>query len=198
MDYEFFYLGLQALAKKKAGPLQLPPETAPTLIFSCLMYHKTCHNFCNSGKPIFDQSGSNNTLINMIGDMIGELTGKVVGKRIVRCHGGDLKIERTIESRGKVLGTEVTFIATMKAKERTQGGMYSEGNGVLMTMAGEKVILHGSAIGMMGKGGTMSMRGIRYAQTTAPALSRLNNIGILLEIEIMQDGTVHDKMWEWK
>ena len=134
----------------------------------------------------------------MIGEMIGELTGKVVGKRIVRCHGSDLKIERTIESKGKVLGMEVTFIATMKGTERTQGGMYSEGNGVMMTMNGEKVILHGSAIGMMGKGGAMSMRGIRYAQTAAPALSRLNNIGLLLEIEILPDGTVHDKMWEWK
>lgn len=134
----------------------------------------------------------------MIGDMIGELTGKVTGQRIVRCHGSELKIEKTMESKGKILGTEVTFLATTKAKERAQGGMYAEGNGVMMTMSGEKVILHGSAIGTMGKGGSMSMRGVRYAQTTAPALSRLNNVAILLEIEIMPDGTVRDKMWEWK
>ena len=134
----------------------------------------------------------------MIGDMICELTGKVTGKRIVRCHGSDLKIERTIESKGKILGIEVTFIASIKAKERNQGGVYSEGNSVMMTMSGEKVILNGSAIGMMGKGGASSMHGIRYAQTTAPALSRLNSIGILLEVEILADGTVHDKMWEWK
>jgi hypothetical protein len=50
----------------------------------------------------------------------------------------------------------------------------------------------------MGKGGSTSMRGIRYAQTTAPALIKLNNIALLLEIEIMPDGTVKDKMWEWK
>jgi hypothetical protein len=76
--------------------------------------------------------------------------------------------------------------------------MYSEGNGVMMTMAGEKVVLQGSAIGMMGKGGSMSMRGVRYAQTTAPGLIRLNNVAILLEMEIMPDGTVKDKLWEWK
>ena len=134
----------------------------------------------------------------MIGDMIGELTGKVIGKRVVQCHGSELKIERTIESKGKILGTDVTFIATIKAKERPQGGMYSEGNGVMMTAAGEKVTLHGSGIGTMGKGGSASMRGIRYAQTTAPALIKLNNIALLLEIEIMPDGTVKDKMWEWK
>ena len=49
----------------------------------------------------------------MIGDMIGELTGKIVGQRIIRRHHtGELKIERTIESKGKILGTDVTFIAT--------------------------------------------------------------------------------------
>jgi hypothetical protein len=153
---------------------------------------------CNADKPICHQRGSNNLLINMIGDKIGELTGKVIGKRIVRYHGGEAKIERTIESRGKVLGVEVTFLATLWAKERAHGGTYSEGNGFMMTMAGEKVILHGSAIGTMGKSGTMSVRGVRYAQTTAPALARLNTMAILLEVEITADGTVTDTMWEWK
>ena len=134
----------------------------------------------------------------MMGEMIGELTGKVTGKRIVRCHGSDLKIERTIEARGKILGTDVSFIATVKAKEREQGGFYNEGNGVMMTMSGEKAVLHGSAIGMMGKDGSMSVRGIRYAQTSAPSLSRLNKVAILLEMEIMADGSVKDRMWEWK
>jgi len=134
----------------------------------------------------------------MMGEMIGELTGRVTGKRIIRCHGRELKIERTIESKGKILGTEVSFIATVRAHEREQGGFYNEGNGVIMTMNGDKAILHGSAIGMMGKDGAMSLRGIRYAQSSAPSLSRLNKVAILLEVEITADGTVKDKMWEWK
>ena len=135
----------------------------------------------------------------MIGDMIGELTGKVVGQRIIRHHHTpDIKIERTLESKGKILGTDVTFIATIKMRERVQGGMYAEGDGVMMTMKGEKVILHGSGISVAMKGMGWSMRGIRYAQTTAPALSRLNNVALVFELEIMPDGTVHDKWWEWK
>ncbi len=134
----------------------------------------------------------------MIGDVIGEFTGKVTGKRLVRCHGGELKLERTIESKGKIFGTEVTFLATVKMKERPEGGMYAEGNGVMMTMTGDKVILHGSGISTSMKGGTMSQRGIRYAQTKSPAFSRLNNVGLVFEIEVMPDGTVKDKMWEWK
>src|SRR5512137_102461 len=135
----------------------------------------------------------------MIGDMIGELTGKVVGQRIIRRHhSGELKLERTIEAKGKVLGTEVTFIATTRAWERPQGGMYADGNGVLMTAKGEKVILHGSGISVAGKGPGVTMRGIRYAQTASPSLARLNNVGMVFELEIMPDGTVHDKWWEWK
>jgi hypothetical protein len=137
-------------------------------------------------------------VIDMIGEMIGELTGKIVGQRLIRCHDGALKMERTVESKGKILGVDVTFLATMKLKERPQGGMFVEGNGVMMTMTGEKVILHGSGISVGGKGPAMSMRGVRYAQTSAPALSRLNNVVLVAEIETMADGTVRDKMWEWK
>lgn len=138
-------------------------------------------------------------VINMIGEMIGELTGKVVGQRIIRHHHTtELKMERTMESKGKILGIDVTFIATIRSWERPQGGMYSEGNGIMMTMKGEKVILHGSGISVTGKGAGMSMRGVRYAQTASPSLSRLDNVALVFEMEIMPDGTFHDKWWEWK
>jgi hypothetical protein len=42
------------------------------------------------------------------------------------------------------------------------------------------------------------MRGARYAQTASPSFSRLNNVVLVFELEIMPDGTVHDKWWEWK
>jgi hypothetical protein len=133
----------------------------------------------------------------MIGDMIGELTGKVVGQRIVRSHHGELKIEKSMESKGKILGMEVTFIATIKFRERPQGGMFVSGNGIMTTMKGDKVTLHGSGISIAGKGPGMSMRGVRYAQTTSPSFIRLNNAALVFEIETLSDGTVHDKWWEW-
>jgi hypothetical protein len=134
----------------------------------------------------------------MIGDMIGELTGKIVGQRVIRRRYGELKIEKSMDSKGKILGMDVTFISTVKFRERPQGGMYVEGNGIMMTMKGEKVVLHGSGISIAGKGPGMSMRGIRYAQTASPSLNRLNNVALVFEIETMPDGTVHDRMWEWK
>lgn len=136
-------------------------------------------------------------VITMIGDVIGELTGKIIGERIVRHHHGEVMFEKTMESRGKILGTEVTLFATIKVRERPQGGMFAKGNGVLLTATGEKVILSGSGISIPGKD-HMSMRGMRYAQTTIPAFARLNNVGLAFEIEMMKDGAVRDKMWEWK
>ena len=133
----------------------------------------------------------------MIGDVIGELTGKIIGERIVRHHHGEVLFEKTMESKGKIFGMEMTLFATMKVRERPQGGMYAKGHGVLLTATGEKVILEGSGITVPAKD-HMSMRGMRFAQTTIPALARLNNAGLAFEIEMMKDGTVRDKMWEWK
>jgi hypothetical protein len=134
----------------------------------------------------------------MIGDMVGELTGKTVGQRIVHHHGKGLKIERTIESKGKILGEEVTVLATFWSKERPQGGMASMGNGVVMTAKGEKAVIRGMGISVQPKGPGWSMRGARVLQTASPALARLNNAVLVFEMEIAPDGTFRDTWWEWK
>jgi hypothetical protein len=134
----------------------------------------------------------------MIGEMVGELTGKETGVRLAHHYGGDLKLERTIQAKGKVLGEEVTFIATTWSKEKPQGGMFTKGHGVMMMKNGEKAILQGSGVVIPKPGAGWSVRGARYLQTSAPALSRLNNVAIVFEIEVGEDGTYHDKMWVWK
>jgi len=102
-------------------------------------------------------------------DVIGELTGKVAGLRIIhRHHPGELKVERTIESKGKIPGTEVTFIATIKSWERPHGGIYAGGDGVMMTMNGDTVMLQGSGISVAGKGAGLNMRGARSRPDCIP------------------------------
>jgi len=51
----------------------------------------------------------------------------------------------------------------------------------MMTWIGEKVILHGSGIGIAEKGPGMRMRGVRYAQTASPSFSILNNVALIFE-----------------
>ena len=134
----------------------------------------------------------------MIGEMLGELTGKIVGQRIVAHWGGPTKIESTMETKGKILGQEVTLLATFWRMERPQGGMFSKGHGVLMTKDGGKVMLRGAGVSVPSKGPGMSMRGTRYGQTTSPALKKLNDVAILFEIEITPDGMIKDRWYEWK
>jgi hypothetical protein len=134
----------------------------------------------------------------MLGEMIGELTGKVVGQRIPHRYGGDLKIERTMESKGMILASGVTFLATFWSKERPHGGMFAKGHGIMTTEKGERAVLTGSGISVPAKGPGWSMRGVRYLQTSGAALSRLNNMALLFEMEIAPDGTTRDRMWEWK
>jgi hypothetical protein len=134
----------------------------------------------------------------MMGEIIGELTGKQIGTRLPRHHGRDMEIERTIEAKGRILGEEVTFIATNWSREKPQGGMSVKGHGIMMTKHGERAKVWGSGISISKAGLGWSIRGARYLQTSAPALSRLNDVAIAFEIEIGPDGAYHDKMWEWK
>jgi hypothetical protein len=154
--------------------------------------------FCKLQVALWSHGYMRHLVINMMGELIGELTGNVTGQRLTRHHGGKLRIERTFEEKGKILGTEVSFIATTRSKERLQGGMFTKGDGIMMTRNGEKVTLHGSGITVRGKGAGQSIRGVRYAQTTAPSLIRLNDMALVFEIEITPDGVMLDKMWEWK
>jgi hypothetical protein len=134
----------------------------------------------------------------MIGEMIGELTGKVIGQRLVHHWGGPMKIERTIEAKGKIHGIDVSFIATTWATERPQGGMFVKGHALMMTTNGEKAEAQGSGISIQSKGGGMSVRGARYFQTSSASLKKLNDVVLLFEIEVGPDGIYHDRMWEWK
>ncbi|HMA05416.1 MAG TPA: hypothetical protein VKO45_05760 [Methanomicrobiales archaeon] len=128
------------------------------------------------------------------------MSGKIVGRRIISGYhmGGPLKLESTIESKGKILGQDVTFVATFWQMERPQGGMFAKGHGVLMTKDGGKAVLRGAGITTAMKGGGWSSRGSRYAQTTVPALKKLNEAALVFELEISPDGTVKDKWYEWK
>ncbi|MDD1666358.1 MAG: hypothetical protein LUQ23_02335 [Methanomicrobiales archaeon] len=135
----------------------------------------------------------------MLGEMLGELNGKIISQRIVSHHeGGKVKFERTMETKGKILGQDVTFIATFWQMERPQGGMFAKGHGVLMTKDGGKAIVRGAGVSVSSKGAGWSSRGSRYAQTTVPALKKLNEAALVFELEISPDGTVKDKWYEWK
>ncbi|RXE55723.1 hypothetical protein ABH15_05660 [Methanoculleus taiwanensis] len=67
-----------------------------------------------------------------------------------------------------------------------------------MTGSGGVAVLHDSGIRVPKDGSGWSVRGVRHLRTTSPVMSRLNDLPLAFEVEIDPDGTVHDRMWEWK
>lgn len=135
----------------------------------------------------------------MLGEMIGESRGKVTGNRVLPSEGQAPKVETSFQESGKILGVEVTDMGTYWSVARAVGGLYGEGQGVIMTKDGEMAAWTGQGVGRFtGRGSAHSFRGAIYYQTTSAKLARLNNIAVVFEYETDENGNTHGKFWEWK
>jgi hypothetical protein len=132
--------------------------------------------------------------------MLGELIYQGSGKRIVRrvLSTEPVKVEVTFEGGGKVLGVEAMEIATYTSVIRSDGTIYGEGVGVLMTTAGDSITWKGAGVGTFKERGAVSYRGAVYYHTASPKLSRLNTVAGVFEFESDESGNIQSKVWEWK
>jgi hypothetical protein len=132
--------------------------------------------------------------------MLGELIYQGSGKRIVRrvLSTEQVKVEVTFEGGGKVLGVDAMEIGTYTSVIRSDGTIYGEGAGVLMTTAGDSITWKGAGVGTFKERGAVSYRGAVYYQTASPKLSRLNTVAGVFEFESDESGNTQSKIWEWK
>ena len=132
--------------------------------------------------------------------MLGELIYQSSGKRIVRrvLATEPVKVEVTFEGGGKILGVEAMEIGTYTSVIRSDGTIYGEGAGVLMTTAGDSITWKGAGVGTFKERGAVSYRGAVYYQTASPKLSRLNTVAGVFEFESDESGNTQSKVWEWK
>lgn len=134
----------------------------------------------------------------MLGEMIGEVRGKITGNRVLPSDGAP-KVEASFQQSGKLLGAEITDMGTYFSVARAVGGLYGEGQGVTMTKEGEMASWKGQGVGrFIGRGSAVSFRGAIYYQTMSAKLARLNNIAVVFEYEVDENGNTHAKFWEWK
>ncbi|MFZ3166594.1 MAG: hypothetical protein WA130_03190 [Candidatus Methanoperedens sp.] len=136
----------------------------------------------------------------MLGEMIGETQGKITVSRVLPFEGEELapKVESSFQDSGKILGVEVTNIGTYWSTVRA-GGLYGEGQGIVMTKDGEMASWTGQGVGKFtGSGSASIWRGSLFYQTSSQKLARLNNIVVVFEYEVDENGNTHDKLWEWK
>ena len=134
----------------------------------------------------------------MLGEQIGEVRGKRTARRVLCTEGSGFKVEVSFESDGKVLGVDTHEIGTYWSRPRPDGGLYGEGEGVVLTPDGGMATWKGGGVGKFGAGGAVSYRGAIYYTTAHPKLARLNGVAVVFEFEVDAQGNTVSKIWEWK
>jgi hypothetical protein len=132
--------------------------------------------------------------------MLGELIYQGSGKRIVRrvLSTEPVKVEVTFEGNGKLLGSDFIEIGTYSSVVRPDGTIYGEGEGVLLSAAGDQVTWKGAGVGTFKERGAVAYRGAVFYHTASAKLSRLNSVAGVFEFEADGDGNTQSKIWEWK
>jgi len=129
----------------------------------------------------------------MLGELIGEFKGKNTGYRMLP----DGKMEVTAQGTGKILGVDGFLLSTSVGTMGADGVFMGEGNGSIMTMEGEVLLMKGIAIGYpSGKGGTTRTATVHTTQSKK--LARLNKVVGVHEYETDMQDNWTAKIWEWK
>jgi hypothetical protein len=129
----------------------------------------------------------------MLGELIGESQGKRTARRVLSTEAGGLKVEVSFEASGKLLGGQTIEIGTYWSESRPDGGLYGEGQGVVLTPDGGMATWKGAGLGKFTGGGAVSYRGAIYYSTATPKLARLNAHAAVFEFDVDPEGNTKSK-----
>ena len=132
----------------------------------------------------------------MLGELIAQGSGKRSARRVLSTE--PVMVEVSFEGTGQVLGVDAMEIGTYTSTMRTDGSIYGEGDGVLITAGGESLTWKGAGVGTFGERGAVSYRGAIYYHSASPKFSRLNTVAGVFEFEVDEAGNTRTKVWEWK
>src|SRR6516225_130904 len=131
----------------------------------------------------------------MLGDQIAEETGKVTGFRVVDASGPQAEV--SIQTKGKILGTDYQGRATYTSEVQPGGFLFGEGQGVYMTGNG-MAVWKGQGMGRFDTGGGVSYRGAIHFVTATGKLANLACMVGVFEHSTDSNDNVTSKLWEWK
>jgi hypothetical protein len=134
----------------------------------------------------------------MLGEKISEAAGKVTSQRVLPNPSGGPKMETSFQSKGTLMGTDITETGTYWSIVRPDGTLYGEGQGVVTAKDGKMATWIGQGVGTMKKDGGASYRGAVYYQTSSARWSRLNKVAAVFEYEVDGQGNSQSEIWEWK
>jgi hypothetical protein len=134
----------------------------------------------------------------MQGEKIGEESGKVTSQRVLPNPSGGPKMETSFLASGTILGVGHTTRGTYVAGIRSDGNLFGEGQGIVMSKEGDMATWIGQGVGTIKKDGSVSYRGAIYYQTSSAKWSRLNSVAAMFEYEVDAQGNTRAQIWEWK
>jgi hypothetical protein len=134
----------------------------------------------------------------MLGEKIGGISGRITTQRALPNLGGGPRMETSFQATGSIAGVDIKDTGTYCTFARSDGTLYGEGQGVMVTKDGEMATWTGHGVGGMNKDGTASYRGAIYLQTMPASLSRLKKVAVIFEYHVDAEGNMHSDYWEWK
>jgi len=135
----------------------------------------------------------------MLGEILYEEKGRTTGVRVLSSEGGEVTLEISLATEGRILGVEQKSMWTYTSKTRADGSIHGDGNGFMTTANGDVIRLSGSgsAAGVKGDG-SIQYRGAVHFHTNSPKFSKLNGVAGAFEYNVAADGSTVATVWEWK
>jgi len=137
----------------------------------------------------------------MLGDLVAQSQGQVTSTRVLPLSPqGEVRLEVSFAGTGELLGHEIRDLGTFIQTLRADGILQVEDGSVLMTgPRGEVASMMGFGLGKStGCNGSTHFASCGYIRTSAQHWKRLNEVAIVSEYEVDQQGHFTVKCWEWK
>jgi hypothetical protein len=132
----------------------------------------------------------------MLGERVGEENGRITLQRVLDAEGP--KIETSFSASGTYRTIDVTDLGTYWTLQRTDGSLYGEGQGVVMTRDGEIAPWTAQGLGRFISPGTIRFRGSSFYRTSSTGgLAFLNNLMAVFEYQVNEVGNTTATSWEW-
>jgi hypothetical protein len=132
----------------------------------------------------------------MLGEQLGEENGRITLQRVLDAEGP--KIETSFSASGTYRTIDVTDLGTYWTLQRTDGSLYGEGQGVVMTRDGEIAPWTAQGLGRFISPGTIRFRGSSFYRTSSTGgLAFLNNLMAVFEYQVNEVGNTTATSWEW-
>jgi hypothetical protein len=135
-----------------------------------------------------------------LGDKITEVSGRITGSRVYTPSGThQARVEVSFQGSGTLLGHEVTDIGTYWQTLKPGGVLYGEGDVLYITREGESAHWRGFGVGKPRgpfPAGHFAVCG--STETESRALRRLNEMALVTEYDVDQEGNYRYTAWEWR